>query len=185
MKKAAGRYVESVHQLAVAVGCSDSAIKRAIAAGRIVRTTRGFDVGKGRTAISLQRSRAKAGTVNVAVRGDLEALQRNVEQREELYEWDKRGRRAKALIGELELAEKSKRVLPMLTVRKAWRACESLWVQQCRTIARQVGANWGGKLGKEIEALTLKLHAEMFKRMAADRILSGGMQAEERPTRDG
>jgi len=63
-------------------------------------------------------------------------------------------------------------MLPMLTVRKAWRACESMWVQQCRTIARQVGANWG-ELGQEIEALMLKMFTEMFKRMAGDPVLTG------------
>jgi hypothetical protein len=64
-------------------------------------------------------------------------------------------------------------MLPLELVRKAWRATESNWVQQCRTIARQLGARWDGVLGKEIEAEAVKLFQEMFKRMAADRMLRG------------
>jgi hypothetical protein len=75
-------------------------------------------------------------------------------------------------------------MLPMLTVRKAWIACESSWVQQCRTIARQAGANWGGKLGREIEALLVKLFNEMFHKMAADRILRGSGKGST-PTNSG
>lgn len=179
MAKTAG-FVESAQNLATAVGCSVSSIKRAVQAGRIVRTKKGFDVAKAKTIIALQRSRAKSGTINPIAGADLESLQQNVEQRKELFEWDKRGRRAKALIGELELAEKSKRVLPMLLVRKAWRSCESMWAAQLKTIARQAGANWGGKHGKEIEDFLLKLHDEMFHRMAGDPILTGkGESAQE------
>lgn len=72
------------------------------------------------------------------------------------------------------------KMLPMLTVRKAWRACECMWVQQLRTIARQMGANWGGKLGREIEALAVKLHTDMFRRMAGDPILTGPVKLDRK-----
>ena len=75
--------------------------------------------------------------------------------------------------------------LPVAQVRKAWRACESLWVQQLRTIARQMGGNWGGKLGQDIEAFAVRLHTEMLKRMAADPILSGAVRLDQKKSLEG
>jgi hypothetical protein len=173
-------WATTVPALAKVLGVAEITVKRARAAGQIERTARGFHIEKCRTALLIRRSRAKAGTTTATAdaSGELsaeysETLKRNVEQREELYEWDKRGRRAKALIAEVELAEKSKRVLPMMQVRKAWIANEMNWKESLKTIGRQLGGQWGGKLGKEIEAAALKLFAEMFRRMAGDPILSG------------
>jgi hypothetical protein len=173
-------WATTVPALAKVLGVAEITVKRARAAGQIERTARGFHVEKCRAALLIRRTRAKSGTTTATgdAAGELsaeysETLKRNVEQREELYEWDKRGRRAKALIAEVELAEKSKRVLPMIQVRKAWIANEMSWKESLKTIGRQLGGQWGGKLGKEIEAAALKLFNEMFRRMAGDPILSG------------
>jgi hypothetical protein len=79
---------------------------------------------------------------------------------------------------EKELRVDAPASFPVLQVRKAWRANESSWMEECRTIGRQLGAMWGGKLGKEIEVACHKLHLEMFTRMAEDPILRGPKKKE-------
>ena len=91
-----------------------------------------------------------------------------------LLKWSRRKKRAEALRLEKELkAGDVQDSLPVWQVRKAWHSCELMWRDYLCTVARQVGANYGGKLGREIEALMLKLHDDMFRRMAGDPILTG------------
>jgi hypothetical protein len=102
---------------------------------------------------------------------ELIALKQQILNEELLWITAKRKLREQAV-----LRSPTDQLLPAATVRKAWRACESHWVEQLQTIARQLGARFGGKLGKEIEAFATQLHREMFQRMATDPILSGSSQ---------
>ncbi|TKB63199.1 MAG: hypothetical protein E8D47_13210, partial [Nitrospira sp.] len=134
--------------LARKAGMSYQRISRAIERGWIKSDARGrFAVEHCRTLILNHAAMVRAGTPSPEKRALIKVRIRKM--------------RAEADILENKVKSQSdgEKMLPMLLVRKAWRACESLWVQQLRTIARQLGANWGGKLGKEIEALAVKLHA--------------------------
>jgi hypothetical protein len=133
-------------------------VLRAHAKGIIKKVNGTFDVQICRLAIEAASAQRAAGDAPDPI----------------LLKWARRKKRAEALRLEKAVnASEGQDTLPLLAVRKAWRACESMWVQQLRTIARQAGANWGGKLGKDIEALLVKLHDEMFRRMAGDPILNG------------
>ena len=91
-----------------------------------------------------------------------------------LLKWSRRKKKAEALRLEKELkASDEPKMLPVELVRKAWRATETAWVQNLRTVCRQLGAYWGGKLGGEIEGQAVKLIQQMFEKMRADRMLRG------------
>lgn len=158
----------SLRELATTLGMPYQRVSRAKVKGVITADRRGcFDVAACRAAIEANAGRGKHGTFHASGNGSGEARD------PELVEWVRRERRAKALMAEVELAVETKKVTVTSVVKRAWIANEMLWRENLKTIARQLGARWGGKIGQEIEEAALKLFDEMFTRMAGDPLLLG------------
>jgi hypothetical protein len=150
--------VDSLAALARALGFNYQRVLRAASKGAIRKDRGRYDLERCRSAIESLAAQRQAGNAPDPI----------------LLKWSRRKKRAEALRLEKDLKTAgAPGSLPVAQVRKAWIANEMSWVSQLKTIARQLGGQWGGKLGKAIEQAALKLFNEMFRGMANDPILSG------------
>jgi hypothetical protein len=144
--------VDSLAALARALGFNYQRVLRASSKGVLQRQRGRYDIEHCRSAIETLAAQRQAGNAPDPI----------------MLKWARRKKRAEALRLEKELKVDEPRTITIARAAEIIRQNEIEWVGQTRTIDRQLGGQFGGALGRKIEAASRALHLEMFTKISAD-----------------